>query len=129
MASDLETRETQLVFHPVNKAGRVHVTASGLTSHAVYLAVKDYAAGLGLAVGPHDLRRTFARLAYRGRADLKQIQLSLGHASVATTERYIGMVQDIGDAPCDHLGIKPAPAPASPVSTATIVETTPGRST
>jgi hypothetical protein len=33
------------------------------------------------APAPHDLRRTFAKLAHKGRAGLEQIQLNLGHAS------------------------------------------------
>ena len=37
---------------------------------------------------------------------LNQIQLSLGHASILTTERYLGVRQDLHDAPCDHLGIR-----------------------
>ena len=36
-----------------------------------------------------DLRRTFAKLAHKGGAGLDQIQLSLGHASIRTTERYL----------------------------------------
>jgi integrase len=36
-------------------------------------------------VAPHDLRRTFARLAYEGNAPIAQIQLALGHASQITT--------------------------------------------
>jgi integrase len=39
-------------------------------------------------VAPHDLRRTYAKLAHKGGARLDQIQLSLGHASLTTTERY-----------------------------------------
>jgi len=35
---------------------------------------------------PHDLRRTFAKLAHKGRAALEQIQLSLGHATILTTK-------------------------------------------
>lgn len=57
-------------------------------------------------VAPHDLRRTFARLAHKGRAALEQIQLSLGHASIVTTERYLGVRQDFEDAPCDRLGLR-----------------------
>ena len=57
-------------------------------------------------LAPHDLRRTFAKLAHRGHAALEQIQLSLGHASVTTTERYLGVRQDLTDAPCDHLGLR-----------------------
>jgi hypothetical protein len=30
----------------------------------------------------------------------------LGHASIVTTERYLGVRQDLQDAPCDHLGIR-----------------------
>jgi integrase len=44
---------------------------------------------------PHDLRRTFAKLAYKGGAKLDEIQLSLGHASIQTTERYLGVQQDL----------------------------------
>ena len=46
-------------------------------------------------LAPHDLRRTFAKLAHKGKAALEQIQLSLGHASVTTTERYLGVRQDL----------------------------------
>lgn len=61
---------------------------------------------MGVAIAPHDLRRTFAKLAHQGRAALEQIQISLGHASIQTTERYLGVEQDLLDAPCDHLGIR-----------------------
>jgi hypothetical protein len=37
---------------------------------------------------------------------LEQIQISLGHASIVTTERYLGVRQDLQDAPCDHLGLR-----------------------
>jgi integrase len=50
-------------------------------------------------------RRSFARLAYLGQSPLEQIQLSLGHASVMTTENYLGVKQNLTDAPCDRLGL------------------------
>jgi hypothetical protein len=31
----------------------------------------------------------------------------LGHASIVTTELYLGIRQDLRDAPCDHLGVIP----------------------
>ena len=52
---------------------------------------------------PHDLRRTYAKLAHKGGAKLDQIQLSLGHASLTTTERYLGVHQDLHDAPRDYI--------------------------
>jgi hypothetical protein len=75
------------------------------------------AAGLpGLAA--HDLRRTFAKLAHKGGAGLDQIQLSLGRASIQTTGRYLGVRQNLTDAPCDRLGLdwkgKPRRLPSSP---------------
>ena len=93
------------LFRAVSQKDEVR---EALTAQAVYLIVKGYAEKLGLEVAPHDLRRTFAKLAHRGRAPLEQIQLSLGHESIVTTERYLGVRQNLMDAPCDHLGIEMA---------------------
>ena len=60
---------------------------------------------IGVKLAPHDARRSFAKLAHRGRAALEQIQITLGHASIQTTERYLAVRQDLSDAPCDHLGL------------------------
>ncbi|MBK8468044.1 MAG: tyrosine-type recombinase/integrase [Chloracidobacterium sp.] len=83
-----------------------HITAQGMTAQAIFDVVKDYAALIGVDVRPHDLRRTFAKLAHKGNAPIEQIQLSLGHSSVQTTERYIGVQQDLSSAPCDALGLR-----------------------
>lgn len=91
------------LFRAISQKGQV---GEALTAQAVYLIVKGYAEELGIAVAPHDLRRTFAKLAHRGRSPVEQIQLSLGHESILTTERYLGVRQSLTDAPCDHLGIE-----------------------
>ena len=83
-----------------------HITGQGMTAQAVFDVVKDYAKEIGVDVRPHDLRRTFAKLAHKGNAPIEQIQLSLGHSSVQTTERYIGVQQDLSSAPCDALGLR-----------------------
>ena len=41
----------------------------------------------------------------QGRWDLEQIQLLLGHASVQTTERYLGTEQALVSAVNDGLGL------------------------
>jgi integrase len=64
------------------------MAASGITPQSVFRVVKRYGSDFDVEIAPHDLRRTFAKLAHRGRAPLEQIQLSLGHTSVLTTERY-----------------------------------------
>jgi integrase len=91
------------ILHAINKGGRL--ASSSMTPQSVFMTVRGYANKLGVRVAPHDLRRTFAKLAHKGRAALEQIQLSLGHASILTTERYLGVRQDLNDAPCDHLGL------------------------
>lgn len=93
------------VFRPVNKGDRL--CGDTMTAQSIFETVKMYAAEIGLKkIAPHDLRRTFAKLAHKGHAALEQIQLSLGHASIQTTERYLGVRQDLTDAPCDRLGLK-----------------------
>jgi integrase len=107
-AIDLWTTEANinsgLVFRAINKAGRV--TATSMTGRGIFDVVHLFGSRIGVPnLAPHDLRRTFAKLAHKGRAALEQIQLSLGHASITTTERYLGVRQDLADAPCDHLGL------------------------
>ena len=93
------------MFRPVNKGD--NLAGESMTAQSIFETVKKYAAKIGVGnIAPHDLRRTFAKLAHKGRAALEQIQLSLGHASIQTTERYLGVRQDLTDAPCDHLGLK-----------------------
>jgi integrase len=50
-------------------------------------------------IGPHDLRRTCAKLCRAAGGELEQTQILLGHASVQTTERYLGTKQDLVNAP------------------------------
>lgn len=76
-----------------------------MTAQAIFDVVKTYAGQIGVNVRPHDLRRTFAKLAHNGSAPIEQIQFSLGHSSVQTTERYIGARQDLTKAPSDVLGL------------------------
>jgi hypothetical protein len=93
-----------LALGAVNKGGRI--TGQGMSPQSIYEVIEAYGKALGAALTPHDVRRTFAKVAHKGRAPLEQIQISLGHASIQTTERYLGVEQDLTDAPCDHLGIR-----------------------
>jgi site-specific recombinase XerD len=93
------------IFRAVNKGDRV--VGGGITPQAIYNIIVGYAGELQKqGVAPHDLRRTFAKLAHKGGAAIDQIQLSLGHESIQTTEEYLGVEQDLTDAPCDHLGLR-----------------------
>ena len=93
------------IFRRVNKGG--NLMGEGLTEQAIYNIVIGYAEKLEKqGIAPHDLRRTFAKLAHKGGSPIDQIQLSLGHDSIQTTEKYLGVEQDLSDAPCDHLGLR-----------------------
>jgi integrase len=55
-------------------------------------------------IAPHDLRRTCAKLCYSNGGELEQIQFLLGHASVLTTERYLGSKQNLDEPVNDRFG-------------------------
>jgi site-specific recombinase XerD len=83
-----------------------HPADGKMTAQAIYDVVLKYAQELGFNnLAPHDCRRTFAKLAHKGGSPIEQIQYSLGHASIRTTEIYLGIEQNLVDAPCDHLGL------------------------
>lgn len=92
------------LFRSMNRHGQI--TGESLSGQGILKAVGVYASPLKLVTKPHDLRRTSAKLCRASGADLEQIQLLLGHASIQTTERYLGTRQNLADAPNDHLGLK-----------------------
>jgi site-specific recombinase XerD len=92
------------IWLAINKGDRVW--GSGFTEKAVWHTLETYAADANLPnIAPHDLRRTCAKLCRAAGGDLEQIQMLLGHASVQTTERYLGTRQNLVDAPNDHLAL------------------------
>jgi site-specific recombinase XerD len=83
-----------------------HIQGGAMTSQAIWNVVEEYAGVLHLRVAPHDLRRSFAKLAYQGGSPIEQIQQSLGHASIKTTEDYIGIDQNFDFSPSDAIQLR-----------------------
>lgn len=88
------------VFRRLSKSGRI--IGESMTAQAIMDVVITYAPS---GVMPHDLRRTFAKSALAGGASLEQISANLGHANLATTQRYLGVGLELtnGKAPSDKL--------------------------
>jgi len=93
------------VFRPVNRGDRV--TGDAFSEKVIWQMLRQYATAAGVpGIAPHDCRRSCAKLCRAAGGELEQIQLLLGHASVQTTERYLGTRQDLVHAPNDAIKLK-----------------------
>jgi len=63
--------------------------ANHLTQKAVWDVVSTASNRIGISASPHWLRHTHATLALQNGADVHQVSTSLGHASIATTSKYL----------------------------------------
>jgi integrase len=95
------------VLRAVTRCGRIQGTT--LSEKVIWQLLQGYAAAACVpGIAPHDLRRTCAKLCRAAGGELEQIQLLLGHASVQTTERYLGTKQDLVHAPNDGIKLRVA---------------------
>ena len=68
-----------------------------LSPAGLRIIFRSYAQKIGFPnLAPHDCRRTLAQLMRQGGAEIEQIGAVLGHASIATTQRYLGTAMEIG---------------------------------
>jgi integrase/recombinase XerD len=77
-------------FGPVSQFLFLNRSGKGLTRQGVWKLIKRYAeaAGIRRSISPHTFRHTFATHLLEGGADLRTVQLLLGHAAINATEIY-----------------------------------------
>lgn len=93
LAQDLLSRYVQSIrpaFKPVKEFLFLNRSGKGLTRQGVWKLIKRYALESGITkdISPHSLRHSFATHLLEGGADLRTVQLLLGHADISATEIY-----------------------------------------
>jgi site-specific recombinase XerD len=110
------------IFRAVARTGKVW--GKGISQNVVWYVVRGCCQRAGLEhIAPHDLRRTCAKLCHDSGGELEQIQFLLGHASVQTTERYLGCKQNLGHPVNDRFRLR---TPVSPESARSDADTDKG---
>lgn len=89
------------IARSIDKGGNLGESISG---QAILDIVDTYGQELGKEkLRPHDLRRTYARIGYDAGVDIGQVSKLLGHASIATTQRYLGLQIDLKKTISDYV--------------------------
>jgi len=91
------------VLRRVNKGD--HIEGEDISPRGIYWIITGYASKMGIEMAPHDLRRTFAKLARAGGAPIEKIQRTLRHSSIVVTQRYLGTELDLVEPAGDYLGL------------------------
>ncbi len=95
-----------------------NIPGQPITKGAVELACQKAhrASGLTKPVTPHSLRHAFATHLLEAGADVRRIQLLLGHRSLGTTSRYLRIATSTVCATVSPFDLLPKPEPLAPAT-------------
>lgn len=90
------------IARAVSKSGVIN---GSLSPVGIFQIVSHYGKLIGKELAPHDLRRSYAMLGLNAGAPITQISVLLGHASVATTQKYLNLELDMEHSVSDIIPI------------------------
>ena len=95
--SDYLTRVRNMLVGPESgKALFINLNGKRLTRQGFWKIIKEYAeqANIIKEITPHTLRHSFALHLLENGAELKDIQIMLGHADISSTQIYVHLLND-----------------------------------
>ena len=96
------SRAYRPLFPSRNKRGSIAMNRQ--TAHEI-LKKAFTAAGLNGKLATHSLRKSFAQRLYEESADIYLVQELLGHKSVATTQKYLGVNYQSARQACERMAV------------------------
>ncbi len=83
-------QEWRKLFSPRDDFVFLNRSGRGLTRQYIWKMIKKYAveSGISRSISPHTFRHSFATHLLEGGADLRTVQILLGHSDIAATEIY-----------------------------------------
>ena len=90
----LDRVRPQMVEHPDEKALFVNMSGERMSRQGFWKIIKHYQekAGIQKDITPHTLRHSFAAHLLENGADLRSLQVMLGHADISSTQIYTQIV-------------------------------------
>lgn len=109
--SDALARDLQTWGSHVGHTGKIarslgmkREPGESMSAQGLFDLAHKYGAAIGKPdLAPHDLRRTYAQLAYEAGLPITQISVLLGHENIATTQRYLNLELDLESTASDFI--------------------------